>query len=320
MGPIHVRPSASLTRPPLVHTLRWPVTRAAIVCLMAGCAIARPIPSPVPAPPTSTPTLSPSDTPEPLAAEVNGEPITLSDFQREVSRYEQAQGQTGTDLATPQDYRKAVLQSMIEERVAVQAAEKAGLTVSPDQLNQALQSVIQARGGPAGLDAWLAQVGYTRDEFVAELQRQILVQEITDQVAAQVSEATEQVHARYILVADGSLAEKLLSLLHGGANFASLAYAYSIDASTRASGGDLGWFPRGYLSLSEVETAAFSMNPNEISSVIQTKWGYAIVQTLEHSGSRPLSAGALQALRSAAVESWLKQQVSTAKVVILVSP
>ena len=309
-----------LARDPSLSYPRRGVALAAFALLLAGCISIRPYPSPAPIAATPIPTSAPSATPEPLAAEVNGEAITLAEFQREVTRYEQAMSQTGTDLATLGDYRKTVLQSMIEERVAAQAAQKAGLTVSPDQLNLALQLAIQGRGGPAGLDAWLTQVGYTREEFVTELQRQILVQEMTDKVAAQVPEATEQVHARYILVADASQAEQLLNLLHGGADFASLAYSYSIDVSSRAGGGDLGWFPRGYLTLPEVEAAAFSMNPNEISSVIQTKWGYAIVQTLEHSSSYPLSPGALQAERSAAVRTWMDQQVSAANLVILVAP
>ncbi len=320
MHSTQARPSAGSGRIPLISLLRSGVAGVAVVCLLAGCSLAWPHPFPVPTPPTSTPTLSPTASPEPLAALVNGEPITLAEFQREVSRFEQAQRQSGTDLATLGDYRKTVLQSLIQERVTAQAAQKAGLTITPGQLTQALQSAIEGRGGPGGFDAWLAQAGYTREEFTAELQRQILVQEMTDKVVGQVPATAEQVHARYILVADSSQAGQLLSRLQGGADFASLAYAYSIDVSTRASGGDLGWFPRGYLALPEVEAAAFSMNANQISSVIQTKMGYAIVQTLEHSSSQPLSPGALQTLRSAALQAWLSQQVSAANLVIPAAP
>jgi len=310
-------PSGGSARRSFLPLLGHAIPVITLACLLAGCTLAKAQPPPAP---TSTPTLAPTATSQPLAARVNGEPITLTEFQREVSRYEQAQKQSGTDLATLGDYKKTVLQSMIDERVAAQAAQKAGLAVSPNQLSQSLQQVIQGRGGSAGFDAWLAQAGYTREEFITELQRQMLVQEMTDKIAEQVPEVAEQVHARYILVADQSVAEQLLSLLRGGADFGPLAYGYSIDASTRASGGDLGWFPRGYLTLPEVETAAFAMKANQISSVIQTKMGYAIVQTLAYSSSQPLSPGALQAKRSAAVQAWLSKQVSAAKVVILIAP
>lgn len=289
----------------------------ALALLLAGCAHVTPQPLPTP---TATATPAPTATPIPLAARVNGEPITLDEFQHELARFELAERQSGIDLATLGDYRKTVLQSMIDERVAAQAAQKAGLTVSSSQLSLTLQSVIEARGGTGGFEAWLAQVGYTREEFTTELQRQMLVQEMTDQVASQVPEAIEQVHARYILVADSSRAEQLLGLLRGGADFGSLAYQYSIDGSTRASGGDLGWFPRGYLTLPEVEKAAFSMDVNQISPVLETKMGYAIVQTLGHSSSQPLSPDALRALRSAAVQTWLSDQVSAARVALLITP
>jgi len=270
--------------------------------------------------PTETPTITatPTATPEPLAAKVNGESITLEQFGHELSRYEKAQQQLGTDLATLGDYRHTVLNSMIEERVAAQAAIAAGKTVLDDQVASIVESSRQARGGETGFQAWLKDNYYTLEEFQESIRRQLLAQAATDGVASQVPLTAEQVHARHILVGNLVLANALVSQVTGGADFAGLVAKYSQDSSTRASGGDLGWFPRGVLTVPEVEEAAFSLQPGETSPVVKSRLGYHIVQTLERESARALSPSALEVLRRQAVEQWLAQQVQKASVEIFI--
>ncbi len=266
--------------------------------------------------PSETPTIAATSTatPEPLAAKVNGESITLVEFAHELSRYEKAQQQLGTDLATLGDYRQTVLNSMIEERIAAQAAVAAGKSVSDDQVSALLDSCRQARGGEPGFQAWLKDNFYTLGEFQELLRRQLLVQAATDSVASQVPLTAEQVHARHILVGNLALANSLLTQVTSGGDFAGLVSKYSQDSSTRASGGDLGWFPRGVLTVPEVEAAAFSLQPGQTSPVIKSRLGYHIVQTLERENARTLSPSALEALRRQAVEQWLAQQTQKAAV------
>ena len=73
--------------------------------------------------------------------------------------------------------------------------------------------------------------------------------------------------------------------LEAGADFTELAYEY--DPLT---GGDLGWFPAGYLLQPDVETAAFSLQPGQYSGIIQTSYGYHIVYVIERDSNHPLSA------------------------------
>jgi parvulin-like peptidyl-prolyl isomerase len=270
--------------------------------------------------PTETPTITatPTVTPEPLAAAVNGEGITLVEFAHELSRYEKAQEQIGTDLASLGDYRHTVLNSMIEERVAAQIAVAAGKTVSDDQVDALVESSRQARGGDAGFQNWLNNNFYTLEEFRAALRRQLLVQAATDAVASQVPTTAEQVHARHILVGNENLANALLAKIAGGADFAELAATYSQDISTRESGGDLGWFPRGVLTVPEVEEAAFSLQPGQTSPVVKSRLGYHIVQTIERDSARALSPSALEILRRQAVEQWLAQQMQKASIEIYI--
>jgi parvulin-like peptidyl-prolyl isomerase len=273
----------------------------------------------IPAPtrtPTMTPTVTP--TPVPLAARVNGEGITLAEFEHETARFESAQKGLGKELATLGDYRRSILQSMIEERVAAQAAAAMGRTILIEQVDAVLESIRQARGGDAGFETWLKENFYSIDEFREAIRRQLLVQAATDTIAAQVPGTAEQVHARHILVGNLDLANTLHEQIISGMDFAELAKNYSQDYSTNSSGGDLGWFPRGILTVIEVENTAFSLQPGQTSAVVQSRLGYHIIQTLEREAARPLSPAALETLRRQAVQQWLAQQMQTAVVEIFI--
>jgi peptidyl-prolyl cis-trans isomerase D len=65
-----------------------------------------------------------------------------------------------------------------------------------------------------------------------------------------------------------------------GKNFAQLAKKYSEDPGTKDRGGDIGFISRGMV-VPEFEQAAFSMKPGEISSVIQTQFGFHILKVDE---------------------------------------
>ena len=273
----------------------------------------------VPAP-TETPTATPTATatPVPLAARVNGEGITLEDFDHEITRFELAQRRLGNDLAALGDYRRFVLQSMIEERVAAQAAAAMGRTILDEQIDAVVESSRQARGGDAGFQAWLTENAYSINEFSEAIRRQLLVQAATDSIAAQVPAVVEQVHARHILLGNLDLANTLLGQIASGSNFAELAQKFSQDFSTSTSGGDLGWFPKGILTVPEVETAAFSLQPGETAPIVQSRMGYHIVQTLEREDARPISPATLESLRRQAVKLWLAQQMQTATVELFI--
>ena len=75
-------------------------------------------------------------------------------------------------------------------------------------------------------------------------------------------------------------AEEVLKRIRSGEDFIKLASEFSEDTSTNSKGGDLGFFPRGKM-IKELEQAAFSLKPGEISDVIETPYGYHIVKVQE---------------------------------------
>jgi hypothetical protein len=274
--------------------------------------------SPTSPPVTSTPAV-PTSTPEPLAASVNGRPITLAEYEAEVARFEAAQLSAGIDLATIGGYQMQVLDTLIDRELLVYGAELSGFSIDENGLQARVNQLADEVGGMDNLMMWVESNGYTLDTFEQSLRAEMLAAMMVELLTDQIPSTNEHIHARHILVADRTTAEQLLEQINNGADFALLAVQYSIDPSTRPDGGDLGWFPQGYLLISEVETAAFRLQPGEISDIVESELGFHIVQTLERE-IRPLSPDARSALRHSIVEEWLETQRQEAELEIFITP
>ncbi len=267
--------------------------------------------------PTATATLAPTATPVPLALTVNGQDILLSAFNRELARCQAGKTDAGAD---PASCPAAVLDQLTKQAVVEQAAAAAGLTVAPGEVDATLNQITSELGGPGALSDWLMVNKYEPSEFRQALQADLLRARLADKVTASIGPTADQVHAREILVKSADTANSILGQLKAGADFATMALQYSRDLSSRAGGGDLGWFPRGVLTVPEVEQAAFALQPGQTSDVIHSALGYHIVQVIERDPQRPLSPAAEQTLRAAAFAAWLDAQMSKAVVVKHINP
>ena len=72
----------------------------------------------------------------------------------------------------------------------------------------------------------------------------------------------------------------------GSADFSMLARLYSEDTESAKRGGELGFVGRGQL-VSEFAEVAFNLNdPKRVSRIVQTEYGYHIIQLIEKKGER----------------------------------
>ncbi|NJD20613.1 MAG: hypothetical protein FIA95_15185, partial [Gemmatimonadetes bacterium] len=69
----------------------------------------------------------------------------------------------------------------------------------------------------------------------------------------------------------------LLDSITAGADFEALAKAHSDDPGSGEIGGDLGWFRRGAM-VKEFEDAAFALADGQVSSVVETEFGFHIIK------------------------------------------
>lgn len=283
---------------------------------LANCRALGPVrETPTPIPPSATPS-PPTETPVPLAARVNGQPIPLARYQEEVARYELALADLGIELASADEYKRTILEAMIDLELLVQGAGALGIQVSLEQAQAQLAGSVD---DASATQAWLASHGYTPASFQASLVEQRIAAEMVARLVQAVPQSVEQVHARHILVGSRDEALVLQDELANGADFAALAVENSLDLSSRIAGGDLGWFPRGYLTTPEVESAAFSIQVGELSPVVESTLGFHLIEVLERD-VRPLSPDALRALQEEAVRQWLQQQRQQAQIEILIGP
>ena len=306
---------------------RKAVTRLAalaLLCTATACmpAFVTSVPTPVstattaaavPAGPTATPVVLPSPTPDrPLAAQVDGQPVYLDDYERELGRYEASLLSRGIDPNTPEGQenlaqaRAWVLNVMIEQVLTEQAAAAVGVGVSDAEVDAYIQVMVEENGGEEAFQAKLAEWGETTEDAWREVRAQLIGMAMTQRIIENVPATAEHVHARHVLVDTAAEAERILAQLQAGADFAALARAYSQDTSTRESGGDLGFFPQGILVAPEVEEAAFGLQPGQFSGVVGSALGYHIVQVVERDPARPVSPENLRLLQDRAVQEWIE--------------
>ena len=263
------------------------------------------------APPTPTITATWTATPEPLALRVNGEGISLAEFNVEMAQIQEAYQVLKKELPAGEQ-RQKVLDQLTGEALLAQAAFENGFQLMDDALQTEIERLAQQAGGQDALLAWQTQYGYTERAFRASLRRSMAAAWQRDQIAAGVPEMAEQVHARQIVVLDEALAQRALQQVKvPGADFENYAFGYDLQ-----TGGDLGWFPRGYLLQPEVEEVAFTLQPGEISGVIQTRIGFHILKVIARE-QRPLSPDARRYLQRQAVQDWLRARRDQSQVEVL---
>lgn len=255
---------------------------------------------------TPTEALPPTPVEVPAAAVVNGGTIPLGYYQNEVLRYRDSQA--GEAVPPPDaQIQEAVLNYLIEQQLLAQAAQEAGFTLDEQAVQEKVDQLVADLGSGSALTNWMQSNHYDDTEFRMALRLAAEAAWQRDQIIASVPEAVEQVRAQQIFASTQAGADRALNSLNAGGNFNAMAWEYSPD-----SGGELGWFPRGYLLYPEVEEAAFSLVPGGYSGIIQSSIGYHILLVLEHESEHPLTTDARVALQTKALEDWLGQAKASA--------
>ncbi len=238
----------------------------------------------------------------------------------QVIQRENQQRALGVQVPAPgtpesEDLRAALLESLIDEMVLLQAAARDTLlTVDEEEVEDSLQAHmanIEANYvDHAAMIEALRLEGLTLQSF-RELQRtqialgkliRLYVRTRTGQGEVAVEVTDEELRAAFegamlqqrpasvtfdqivqeVKASDSARAEAR-ALLEGvreralaGEDFAELAGTYSQDPGSAQNGGDLGWFRRGRW-VTELEDAAFALLEGGISDVFETDYGFHIV-------------------------------------------
>lgn len=266
-------------------------------------------PTPVPTP---APTLTP--TPSNIIARVNGQPITREALEAEVQRARFAL-EDPTDAQTLAALREAALETLIEEALLEQEAQRLGVVITEQQVDEELAFARERAGGVAAFRAWLSSIGYTEQALRRHIYFDLLANALRERVLADLPRTAEYVHAAHILLGSEAEARRVLQQLRSGARFDALARTLSLDESTRATGGDLGWFTRNGQTVlwSEIEEAAFALQPGEISDVVRSPVGFHIITVIERA-TRPLDEADWVHAQQLALEEWMARLRARAQI------
>lgn len=263
---------------------------------------------------TQEPALPLTDDGEQIVARVNGEPITLSEFQRAVDRNQIAAG----DIASYDAAAEMELQKLIEQTVINQAAAEMGITVSDEAVQAEYEAMREIMPDDSEWQNWLMENRFISEREFREASREaLLTQRLQQRVIEDADVTVPQVRARHILVETEAEAQQVVQRLNAGEDFVALASEVSIDTTTADSGGALGinggWFVRDDLVVPSLFDKAMELEPGDYSQPIETALGYHIVQTLEK-GQRTANDEERARYGSEQFNAWLQEQVEQADI------
>jgi peptidyl-prolyl cis-trans isomerase SurA len=250
-----------------------------------------------------------------IVAVVGKEPILLSDLKAQVELY------TLTNRVDPNTpgLEAQVLDAMINEKLVLsKAIEDTNVTVTDDEVNNELDAQIAQRVQQLGSEkkveeAFGMPIARLKREYRDAMRKQILtakmwelkkqnitvsrreVEEFYEQYKDSLPRVPEEVELYHIFkvpkISESTknsvrqFASKILDSLRAGADFADIARRYSEDLATKFSGGDLSFVRRGEF-FPEFEEAVFSLQPNQISDIVETPLGFHIIQLIERRGEQ----------------------------------
>ena len=275
---------------------------------------------------TSTQPANPADA-KPMAAKdlpavvakINGTPVSREDLLQASQAVQIRLAQQGRPVQPSVGFYRQVLDEVIGIVLLQQDAKASGVTATDQEIQQQLAARKGAFPDEATYKKALTEAGLTEEKLRQQMRDQIAVQKylqnrfaqagnVTDQATRDFYDknkakiqAPERVRVRHILIRfdpdKGSPSDKekarekatsLLKRAQEGEDFAKLASEYSEDPGSKARGGELDWVTQGQM-VPTFEQAAFALKkPNDLSPVVESQFGFHIIQLLERQGAGTL--------------------------------
>jgi peptidyl-prolyl cis-trans isomerase SurA len=252
-----------------------------------------------------------------VVAVVGDQVILWSDVMNSVNQQRAAGLQLPSDSAGQAAIAKDALNALVDEEILVQKAHLMKIDVTPDEVNRSVDDQVKrvrsqfqtedeyknelksaGFGTPEEYRRTLYEQFYRRalqQRVFEELRKTAVGRNVSD---AEIEEAFEKnkttlqsapatVTFRQVVVAPKASAaakkvakakaDSLLAEIRHGGDFELIAKRESMDPGSKAQGGDLGWNRRGAM-VPEFERVMFSLQPGQVSPVVETAFGYHIIR------------------------------------------
>lgn len=248
-----------------------------------------------------------------VAAIVGKNIVKYSDIERSLAQMRLRSGVTDAQAS-----RCAILENLILTQLLVHKGEVDSIEVQEEQVKQYLDYYLESDLQQYGSKEALREAtGFSYDELKEQYDRMIRVNLLSRNVEYQITEGVKVTPAEVTeffkslpvdslpmmpekyeiseIVIQPVISEaerdrvraqlaELRERVIKGESFSMLATLYSQDPGSAKKGGELGFFPRGRM-VAEFESAAFALKPGEVSPIIETQFGFHIIQLIERRGN-----------------------------------
>ncbi len=248
-----------------------------------------------------------------VVAIVNDGVVLNSDLDAEVAAVSERLHEQKLELPAQNVLRQQVLERLVLQEIQVQRANKAGVKVSDENVNKALEDIAQRNGMTlTQLPDALTKQGIDYPTYREEIRREIMLQllrqrDVLQHISvtpreidqflekqAKTPSAQNEYNVSHILIAVGQEATQaqldaaakrandVYERAKGGEDFAKLAVAYS-NSQTAFDGGALGWRKGSELPTFLTDVIA-KLKPGEVSEPLRTPTGFHIIRLNEIRG------------------------------------
>jgi len=253
------------------------------------------------------------------AAMVNGVAISMEQYTKELNVQLARVTQQGRQVSDDQlaALKKNILDSLIEREILYQQSQKAGIQITDQKVDDQLAAIKKRFPNETEYKNALGKMNLSEDEVKAQIKRGLSIRELIDQQITskivitdaeskayydknpQMFKQPEQIKASHILIKVDAKAdeakkaearkkiEEVQQKLNDGGDFAALAKEYS-EGPSNTKGGDLGYFRRGQM-VKPFEEAALALKPNEVSDIVETRFGYHIIKVYDNKPEQTLA-------------------------------
>lgn len=249
-----------------------------------------------------------------VVATVGGEILLLSEVQEQASYARQQQ----KDL--PPEYDCIVLQNLLVQKLLVNQAKIDSVEVKDEEVENQLDARIERlrsyfNQDDKAIESYYGQsVSDIKEQMRGDMRSQLLAERMQAKITEKANITPSEVQAFFNNIPKDSLPyfnaeveireivykppvndkEKTAAreriedlrkrITEGGESFAELAKKYSDDAGSGSNGGDLGWQKRGTF-VAEFEASVYKLETDQISPIVETEFGFHVIQLLERRGN-----------------------------------
>ena len=203
---------------------------------------------------------------------------------------------------------KQAVEISINQQILMQEAVREGIQPDKGAIDAEIAEITSRSPDPEKFQQLLASMGTSEQQFREGVGQNLKIKLLLDKKFDKIEEISdeqvntfyrdnpkqfqvpEQVRASHILIASGpedseqERAQKrlkisgLLGEINKGADFAKVASEHS-SCPSKSQGGDLGYFEKGRMA-KPFEDAAFKMKAGEVSDIVETKFGYHLINLM----------------------------------------